>query len=114
MSDKRHMRESFFPAIEKKYGKPITYWLTQLEKVKSNKYPDQISLLRESFGFSQAHANALVMYSRGSKSSRRFESPTEYFKRLDPVKAKTMKDLSSHPCETPKVEVGYLMEPAHA
>lgn len=93
MSDKRHMRESYFPAIEKKYGKPISYWLTQLKKVKSNKYPDQISLLRENFGFSQAHANALVMYSRGSKSSRRFESTSDYFNNLDPVKAKTMRKI---------------------
>lgn len=32
------------------------------------KYPEQIAHLRENYGFAQAHANALVMYSRGSKS----------------------------------------------
>ena len=93
MSKNRHLRESYFPAIEKKYGEPITYWLNQLKKVKSNKYPEQIALLRENFGFSQAHANALVMYSRGSKSSQRFESTTDYFSSLDPKKAKTMRKI---------------------
>lgn len=93
MSRDRHLRESYFPAIEKKYGQPISYWLTQLKEAKSNKYPDQISLLRENFGFSQAHANAIVMYARGSKSSRRFDSPSEYFKSLDPIKAKTMRKI---------------------
>ena len=32
------------------------------------KYPEQIAHLKESNGFSQTHANALVVYSRGSTS----------------------------------------------
>lgn len=93
MAKDHRLRESHFPAIEKKYGEPITYWLSQLKKAKSDKYPDQIALLRENFGFSQTHANALVMFARGSKSSRRFATPTDYFKSLDPVKAKTMRKI---------------------
>ena len=59
------------------------------------KYPEQIAHLRENYGFSQTHANALVMYSRGSKSSKRFTSPTKYFQSLEPTKAKTVKAIFS-------------------
>ena len=86
-------RESYFPAIEKKYGEKISFWLAELKKVKSGKYPDQIAHLRENYGFSQAHANALVMYFRGSKSSQRFETPADFIAKLDPVKAKTVKKI---------------------
>jgi hypothetical protein len=44
-------RSEFFPAIEKKYGKPIQYWISQLQDLESTKYPDQIALLRENFEF---------------------------------------------------------------
>ena len=43
-----------------------------MEKIKDRKYPEQISHLRENYGFSQAHANALVMFSKGSKSTSKF------------------------------------------
>ncbi|MEY4379793.1 MAG: hypothetical protein RLZZ378_196, partial [Actinomycetota bacterium] len=41
----------------------------------------------------QAHANALVMYSRGSKSSKRFAKPDDFFKKIDKQQAKTMKAI---------------------
>ena len=59
------------------------------------KYPEQIAHLRENYGFSQTHANALVMYSRGSKSSKRFATPTKYFQSLEPTQAKTVKAIFS-------------------
>lgn len=86
-------RESHFPAIEKKYGEKITFWITQLKKLGDAKYPEQIAHLRENYGFSQAHANALVMYVRGSKSSRRFEKPKDFFDSLNPVAARTAKKI---------------------
>ena len=73
-------RESHFPAIEKKYGEKMSYWLKVMAKLEGKKYPEQIAHLRENYGFSQAHANALVMYSRGSESSKRYETPAQYFK----------------------------------
>ena len=75
-------RESHFPAIEKKYGEPISYWFTIMAKIGGKKYLDQIAHLRENYGFSQAHANALVMYSRGSTSAHRHESLSDYFKSI--------------------------------
>lgn len=83
MPSKSGDRADFFPAIEKKYGKPMKYWFSQLDDLESTKYPDQIALLRESFEFSQNHANAVVMHFRGSTSSRRHSGPDDYFAKLN-------------------------------
>ena len=86
-------REKHFPLIEKKYGEKMSYWFKVMKSLEGEKYPVQIAHLRENYGFSQAHANALVMYSRGSESAKRFESPAQYFKTLDPQQAKTAKAI---------------------
>ena len=93
MTSKDGDRESYFPAIEKKYGEPISYWHKIMAELVGQKYPEQIAHLRENYGFTQAHANALVMYSRGSKSSKRFATPAKYFQSLEPVQAKTAKAI---------------------
>lgn len=93
MPSKTGDREEYFPAIEKRYGEKITYWITQLKKLGDAKYPEQIAHLRENYGFSQAHANALVMYVRGSKSSKRFDKPKDFFDSIDPIAAKTAKKI---------------------
>ena len=86
-------RDSHFPAIEKRYGQPMKYWFSVMKNLAGEKYPAQIAYLRENYGFSQAHANALVMYSRGSVSASRFPTPTEYYKTIDPAQAKTIKAI---------------------
>jgi hypothetical protein len=43
----RSKRESHFPAIEKRYGEPMSYWFSQMKKVKEKKYPEQIAFLKE-------------------------------------------------------------------
>ena len=86
-------REKFFPAIEKKYGEKMAYWFAAMAKLKGKKYPEQIAYLRKNYGFSQAHANAVVMYSRGSTSSKRHATPAEYFKNIDPKQAKKVREI---------------------
>lgn len=86
-------RTAHFGAIEKKHGQPAAYWLKLLGELESTKYQDQIDFLREGHGFSQAHANALVMYSRGSTSSRRFSGPDAYFEKLTAQQAKTARAI---------------------
>ena len=93
MAIDRSKRESFFPAIEKKYGEPMSYWFSQMKKVAGKKYPEQIAFLKENFGFSQSHANALVMFSRGSTSSKRFQTPKAFFDSLEPAKAKKAREI---------------------
>jgi uncharacterized protein YdhG (YjbR/CyaY superfamily) len=93
MPEKDSSREKHFPAIEKKYGEKMAYWFKVMKEIKDEKYPQQIAYLRENYGFSQAHANALVMYSRGSTTTKRYETHAAYFKTIDPVQAKTMKAI---------------------
>ena len=86
-------RSSYFPAIEERYGKPMSYWFKQMKKVDGQKYADQMAFLQEQHGFSRAHANALVLYSRGNTSSRRYETLEDYVETLDATKAKTIRSI---------------------
>ena len=88
-------RSEFFPAIEKKHGKPVSHWLKQLTTLKGAKYEEQMAFLRDEHGFSRTHANAVVMQFRGSTTSKRFASPEEYFAAQTPEKATTMKSIFS-------------------
>jgi uncharacterized protein len=98
-------REAHFPAIEKRYGEKMAYWFKVMKEVKDLKYPEQIAHLRENYGFSQAHANALVMYSRGSTSSKRHDTHADFFKTIKPEQAKTMKKIfKTIKDQYPKVE----------
>ena len=93
MSSKDPAREAHFPAIEKRYGEKMAFWFKVMGQIKDEKYPAQIAYLRENYGFSQSHANALVMYSRGSTSSRRHASPAIYYKSIEAQQAKTMRAI---------------------
>ena len=86
-------RSSYFPAIEKKHGQPMSYWFDQMAEIADRKYPEQIAYLRENHGFSQAHANALVLYSRGSTSAHRVHSLDEYLEPSDETKRATVRAI---------------------
>ena len=99
-------RSSYFPAIEKKYGQPMSYWFDQMDEIADSKYPEQIAFLRENHGFSQAHANALVMYSRGSKSAHRVATVDEYLEPFDATKQATVRAiLKAITSKNPKMEL---------
>jgi uncharacterized protein len=83
-------RSSFFPAIEAKHGEAIAHWLDLIETSGETSYPQQIALLREGHGFSRAHANAVVMWFRGSTSSKRFRDTEHFFESLDPAPRATI------------------------
>lgn len=93
-------RSSQFPLIEKKYGHPIDFWFKHLSKLGDAKYADQIALLREKYGFSQAHANTVVMYHRGSTSTKRHESVNELLASMGEPHAKLASEILS--CITKK------------
>lgn len=106
MASKDPSREAHFPGIEKRYGEKMAHWFTVMAKLESKKYLEQIAHLKERYGFSKAHANALVMYSRGSTSSRRFETPNDYFKTVSPQQRKTIKVIfAAITSKYPKLEL---------
>lgn len=55
---------SYFPSIEKKYEKPIEYWIKELQKVSKLAHMEQVAHLKEKFEMGHGHANALVSYFR--------------------------------------------------
>ena len=86
-------RASYFPAIESKHGQPMPYWFDVMSEISDRKYDEQIAFLRDNHGFSRAHANALVLYSRGSTSARKYATYAEYLETLDGVKRTTMERI---------------------
>lgn len=111
-------RSAHFPRIEAKYGQPMSYWFDVMAQIMDRKYPEQIAFLRENHGFTQAHANAVVMYARGSTSARRFDDLSSYLDSLEPVQRATVNEIIStitdaHPdlevviaWNTPQVKLG--------
>ena len=86
-------RSEYFPAIERRYGQPMSHWFSVMKQLDGQRYPEQLAFLRQNHGFSQAHANALVMYSRGSSSSKRFSSVDGYLAQFDEVRAGTARRI---------------------
>ena len=59
MAEKVTGPKSYFLSIEKKYGQPIDYWMTQLDSVKDAKHMEQVAYLK-GLGMGHGHANAVV------------------------------------------------------
>lgn len=53
---------SYFPAIEKKYGRPISDWQTLIRSSGLTKHMELVSYLKSEHGLGHGHANALVAY----------------------------------------------------
>lgn len=53
---------SYFPSIEKKYGKPIDYWMQVLTKAGPLKHMELVSYLKSEHQLGHGHANALVAW----------------------------------------------------
>lgn len=53
---------SYFPSIEKTYGKPVAHWFAVLETVKDLKHMEQVAFLKTEHQLGHGHANALVAY----------------------------------------------------
>ena len=51
---------SYFPSIEKKYGKPIEYWMKELKKVSDQAHMAQVAHLKNEFKMGHGRANAVV------------------------------------------------------
>lgn len=55
---------AYFPSIEKKYGKPISYWQQLLREYRTQhpdaKHMQQVAWLKREHGLGHGHANAIV------------------------------------------------------
>ena len=55
---------SYFPSIEKKYGKPMQFWFDALAKFTDLKHMEQVNWLKTEHGMGHGHAKAVVAYLR--------------------------------------------------
>jgi hypothetical protein len=53
---------SYFPSIEKKYGKPIAHWMQVLEEAGPLKHMELVRHLKSEHQLGHGHANALVAW----------------------------------------------------
>ena len=52
----------YFPSIEKKYGKPISYWLDLIGSSDLTKHKELVDWLKADYGIGHGHATAIVGY----------------------------------------------------
>ncbi|THV26768.1 DUF4287 domain-containing protein [Glycomyces paridis] len=62
MADKPKGPTSYFPSIERQYGRPIADWLADLESSGLEGHKAQVDWLKAEHGLGHGHANALVAY----------------------------------------------------
>lgn len=55
---------SYFPSIERAYGRPIDEWLDLVRARPDEKHMETVSWLKDEHGFGHGHANAVVAYVR--------------------------------------------------
>jgi Domain of unknown function (DUF4287) len=53
---------SYFPSIEKKYGRPIGEWQDLIRASDLSKHMELVNWLKTEYGMGHGHANALVAY----------------------------------------------------
>jgi len=53
---------SYFPSIEKKYGRPITEWKDLIRSSPLTRHMELVSWLKAEHGLGHGHANALVAH----------------------------------------------------
>lgn len=93
MTEKDHRREAQFPAIEKRTGKPMAHWFEVMSGLAGQKYEQQMAVLQTDHGFTRAHANALVMFTKGSTTSRRVDTVDAYIAALPAEQAATARRI---------------------
>ena len=55
---------SYFPSIEKKYGRPMEEWFALVHAKTDLKHMDVVTWLKTEYGMGHGHDNAIVAYCR--------------------------------------------------
>lgn len=53
---------SYFPSIEKTYGRPISEWQAIVRRHAPAKHMELVAMLKADHGMGHGHANAIVAY----------------------------------------------------
>ena len=62
MTDKPKGPASYFPSIEKKYGRPIEEWKALIRRCPLEKHGELVTWLKTDHRLGHGHANALVAH----------------------------------------------------
>lgn len=62
MTNKVKGPASYFPSIEKKYGKPTEHWQQLVRDSPLEKHMELVTMLKDEHGMGHGHANAVVAY----------------------------------------------------
>ena len=54
--------QSYFPAIEAKYGQPVSHWLALIRDHPPARHMELVAMLKTRHGMGHGHANAIVAY----------------------------------------------------
>ena len=61
--------ESYFASIEKKYGKPVSYWIDLIDaNTELTRHGQLVTWLKQEHGLGHGHANALVAHALQNRS----------------------------------------------
>lgn len=58
---------SYFPAIEKKYGRPVQEWIDLIESSPLTRHMELVGWLKSEYGLGHGHANALVAHTLAAR-----------------------------------------------
>lgn len=58
---------SYFPSIERTYGRPIEEWLEMVRARPSDKHMELVRWLKTEHGLGHGHANAIVAHVRADQ-----------------------------------------------
>lgn len=62
---------SYFPSIERKYGRPIEEWQALIRSSPLVKHLELVNWLKSEYGIGHGHANALVAYTLHEDASKK-------------------------------------------
>lgn len=62
MTDAAKGPASYFPSIEKKYGRPISEWKELIRAAQPARHSELVAWLKAEHGLGHGHANALVAH----------------------------------------------------
>lgn len=60
---------SYFPSIEKTYGKPIAHSMKVIDSLEGTKHMEIVEVLKTKHALGHGHANVLVAYRRAQSSA---------------------------------------------
>ena len=60
---------TYFPSIEKKYGRPVAEWQELVRKALPAKHMDLVAMLKSEHGMGHGHANAIVAHTLAAEKA---------------------------------------------